>query len=88
MLAQRLKTILPKMNFEEILEVTKIYSIKGINNSLILERPFRAPHYSITKVALIGGGKDAKPGEISLATNGILFLDELSFSLSAETNTF
>ena len=76
MLAQRIKTIMPKMTFEEILEVTKIYSIKGINNSLVYERPFRSPHYSITKVALIGGGQDAKPGEISLATNGVLFLDE------------
>ena len=79
MLAKRLTTILPDMTFEEALEVTKIHSIAGMtkNNQLITERPFRNPHHTSSKVALIGGGKDAKPGEISLAHRGILFLDEL-----------
>ena len=79
MLARRITTILPDMNFEEALEVTKIHSIAGMTkeNKLILERPFRNPHHTATKVALIGGGKEAKPGEISLAHRGILFLDEL-----------
>lgn len=79
MLARRMTTILPDMNFEEALEVTKIHSVAGktLNNKLILERPFRSPHHTASKVALIGGGRDAKPGEISLAHRGILFLDEL-----------
>lgn len=79
MLARRITTILPDMNFEEALEVTKIHSIAGMTkeNKLILNRPFRNPHHTATKVALIGGGKEAKPGEISLAHRGILFLDEL-----------
>lgn len=67
------------MNFEEALEVTKIHSVVGLTNEnqIILQRPFRSPHHTITKVALIGGGRDAKPGEISLAHRGVLFLDEL-----------
>lgn len=79
MLARRLTTILPDMNFEEALEVTKIHSIVGLTNKsqIILQRPFRSPHHTASKVALIGGGKNAKPGEISLAHRGILFLDEL-----------
>lgn len=79
MLAKRLTTILPDMTFEEALEVTKIHSIAGMTkkSQLITERPFRNPHHTASKVALIGGGKDAKPGEISLAHRGILFLDEL-----------
>ena len=79
MLAKRLTTILPDMNFEETLEVTKIHSIAGMTkyNKLITQRPFRSPHHTSSKVALIGGGKDARPGEISLAHRGILFLDEL-----------
>ena len=79
MLARRITTILPDMNFEEALEVTKIHSIAGMTkeNKLIVERPFRKPHHTASKVALIGGGKEAKPGEISLAHRGILFLDEL-----------
>lgn len=79
MLARRLPTILPNMNFEEMLEVTKIHSVAGLKNEnkIILKRPFRSPHHTASKVALIGGGTDAKPGEISLAHRGILFLDEL-----------
>ncbi|MEN2776560.1 YifB family Mg chelatase-like AAA ATPase [Acetivibrio clariflavus] len=80
MLARRLPTILPAMTFEEALEVTKIHSIAGTlpdNVSLITKRPFRAPHHTISNVSLIGGGKYPKPGEISLAHFGVLFLDEL-----------
>ncbi len=79
MLARRITTILPDMNFEETLEVTKIHSIAGITNKnkIVLKRPFRSPHHTISKVALVGGGKTAKPGEISLAHRGVLFLDEL-----------
>ena len=79
MLAKRLPTILPELNFEEALEVTKIHSIAGLTkrNQIILKRPFRSPHHTASKIALIGGGKNATPGEISLAHRGILFLDEL-----------
>ena len=79
MLARRITTILPDMNEEEALEVTKIYSIVGLtnNNQIITQRPFRSPHHTTSKVALIGGGRNANPGEISLAHRGILFLDEL-----------
>lgn len=79
MLARRITTILPDMNVEEALEVTKIYSIIGLTNKnqIISQRPFRSPHHTTSKVALIGGGRDAKPGEISLAHRGVLFLDEL-----------
>ncbi len=80
MIAKRLPTILPSMTFEEALEVTKIHSIAGSlpdKVSLITQRPFRAPHHTISNVSLIGGGKYPKPGEISLAHFGVLFLDEL-----------
>ena len=80
MLARRLPSILPDIQFEEALEVTKIHSIAGLlseKRPMILKRPFRSPHHTITPVSLIGGGKNPKPGEISLAHFGILFLDEL-----------
>ena len=80
MLAKRLVTILPQMTFEETIETTKIHSIAGTlkkGSGLIANRPFRAPHHTISRVGLTGGGATPKPGEISLAHNGVLFLDEL-----------
>lgn len=80
MIAQRIPTILPAMSEEECLEVTKIYSISGLlphGHSLVKNRPFRAPHHNASLNALIGGGVNAMPGEVSLAHNGVLFLDEL-----------
>jgi len=81
MAASRIPTILPAMSEEESLEVTKIYSIAGLlqnSDSLILERPFRAPHHNASTNALVGGGNRAIPGEITLAHNGVLFLDEIA----------
>ena len=80
MLAKRLPTILPDMNFEESLETTKIHSVMGLitsGSSLIVTRPFRNPHHTISDAGLIGGGQIPKPGEVSLSHNGVLFLDEL-----------
>jgi len=80
MLAKRLPSILPPLNLHEALETTKIHSVSGLmgaNSSLISVRPFRAPHHTISDVALVGGGTYPQPGEISLAHNGVLFLDEL-----------
>ncbi len=80
MLVKRLPTIMPAMTFEEKLAVTKIYSVGGIlpqTNSIVQQRPFRAPHHTITDRALIGGGRNAVPGEVSFAQHGVLFLDEL-----------
>lgn len=80
MLAQRMPSILPDLSFDEALEVTKIHSISGLlpkDQPLILNRPFRSPHHTISSAGLSGGGSTPKPGELSLAHNGILFLDEL-----------
>ena len=87
MMAKRMPSILPPLNLEEALETTKIYSVSGMmarrkesdgmSSALIVQRPFRSPHHTVTDVALVGGGTNPHPGEISLAHNGVLFLDEL-----------
>ena len=87
MMAKRLPSILPPLNLEEALETTKIYSVSGMmarrkesdgmSSALIVQRPFRSPHHTVTDVALVGGGTNPHPGEISLAHHGVLFLDEL-----------
>ncbi len=80
MMARRIPTILPDLSFEEALETTKIHSVAGTlpkDTPIITTRPFRAPHHTVSAVSLVGGGKIPKPGEISLAHHGVLFLDEL-----------
>jgi len=76
-MAQRMPTILPPLTLQEALETTKIHSVVGKTGQVITTRPFRSPHHTISDVALVGGGSTPQPGEISLAQNGILFLDEL-----------
>lgn len=81
MLSKAMVSILPEMTLKDALDVTKIYSVSGLlprENPLIIERPFRAPHHSISQASLIGGGSIPKPGEISLSNHGVLFLDELT----------
>jgi magnesium chelatase family protein len=80
MLARRLTTILPEMRLAEALDTTRMHRVAGLTDgrtALVISRPFRAPHHTISDIGLIGGGHVPMPGEVSLAHNGVLFLDEL-----------
>ena len=90
MLAKRLPTILPPLSFAEAIETTKVHSVSGLlppEQSLLTQRPFRAPHHTMSAVSLVGGGANPVPGEVSLAHNGVLFLDELPEFSKTVTDT-